>query len=57
VRSAPGSPWTGLLWSRAARLDDYRLVKPCWPQTPDLMHRMLAINADSVAYLDAQIGN
>ena len=35
---------------------DYRLVKTMLYQRPDLMHRMLAINADSVAaYLNAQI--
>jgi uroporphyrinogen decarboxylase len=36
--------------------DDYRLVKTMLYQRPDLMHKMLAINADSVAaYLNAQI--
>jgi len=36
--------------------DDYRLVKTMLYQRPDLMHRMLAINADAVAmYLNAQI--
>ena len=36
--------------------DDYRLVKTMLYQRPDLMHRMLAVNADSVAaYLNAQI--
>jgi uroporphyrinogen decarboxylase len=35
---------------------DYRLVKTMLYQRPDLMHKMLAINADSVAqYLNAQI--
>jgi len=36
--------------------DDYRLVKTMLYSRPDLMHRMLAINADAVAqYLNAQI--
>jgi uroporphyrinogen decarboxylase len=36
--------------------DDYRLVKTMLYQRPDLMHRMLAVNADAVAaYLNAQI--
>ena len=36
--------------------DDYRLVKTMLYSRPDLMHTMLAINADSVAaYLNAQI--
>jgi len=36
--------------------DDYRLVKTMLYSRPDLMHRMLAVNADSViAYLNAQI--
>ena len=36
--------------------DDYRLVKTMLYARPDLMHRMLAINADAVArYLNAQI--
>jgi uroporphyrinogen decarboxylase len=36
--------------------DDYRLVKTMLYSRPDLMHRMLQINADSVAaYLNAQI--
>jgi uroporphyrinogen decarboxylase len=36
--------------------DDYRLVKTMLYQRPDLMHRILAINADSVAlYLNTQI--
>jgi len=36
--------------------DDYRLVKTMLYQRPDLMHQMLAINADAVAqYLNAQI--
>ncbi|MEO7129380.1 MAG: uroporphyrinogen decarboxylase family protein, partial [Rhodoferax sp.] len=36
--------------------DDYRLVKTMLYSRPDLMHRMLAVNADAVAaYLNAQI--
>ncbi|MEO5661494.1 MAG: uroporphyrinogen decarboxylase family protein, partial [Polaromonas sp.] len=36
--------------------DDYRLVKTMLYQRPDLMHKMLSINADAVAaYLNAQI--
>jgi uroporphyrinogen decarboxylase len=36
--------------------DDYRLVKTMLYSRPDLMHRMLQINADAVAaYLNAQI--
>jgi uroporphyrinogen decarboxylase len=36
--------------------DDYRLVKTMLYARPDLLHRMLAINADAVAaYLNAQI--
>jgi uroporphyrinogen decarboxylase len=36
--------------------DDYRLVKTMLYSRPDLMHRMLEINADAVAaYLNAQI--
>jgi uroporphyrinogen decarboxylase len=36
--------------------DDYRLVKTMLYSRPDLMHRILAVNADAVAaYLNAQI--
>jgi uroporphyrinogen decarboxylase len=36
--------------------DDYRLVKTMMYARPDLMHRILAVNADAVAaYLNAQI--
>ena len=36
--------------------DDYRLVKTMLYARPDLMHRVLAVNADAVAlYLNAQI--
>ena len=52
-----GSPWTLACYMvEGAGSDDYRLVKTMLYQRPDLMHRMLAINADSVAaYLNAQI--
>ena len=52
-----GSPWTLACYMvEGAGSDDYRLVKTMLYQRPDLMHKMLAINADSVAvYLNAQI--
>ena len=52
-----GSPWTLACYMvEGAGSDDYRLVKTMLYQRPDLMHAMLAINADSVAaYLNAQI--
>ncbi len=52
-----GSPWTLACYMvEGAGSDDYRLVKTMMYQRPDLMHRMLAINADAVAaYLNAQI--
>ena len=52
-----GSPWTLACYMvEGAGSDDYRMVKTMLYQRPDLMHRMLAINADSVAaYLNAQI--
>ena len=52
-----GSPWTLACYMvEGGGSDDYRLVKTMLYQRPDLMHRMLAINADSVAaYLNAQI--
>ncbi len=52
-----GSPWTLACYMvEGAGSDDYRLVKTMLYQRPDLMHRMLTINADSVAaYLNAQI--
>jgi uroporphyrinogen decarboxylase len=52
-----GSPWTLACYMvEGAGSDDYRQVKTMMYQRPDLMHRMLAINADSVAaYLNAQI--
>ncbi len=52
-----GSPWTLACYMvEGAGSDDYRLVKTMLYQRPDLLHRMLTINADSVAaYLNAQI--
>jgi uroporphyrinogen decarboxylase len=52
-----GSPWTLACYMVEGQgSDDYRLVKTMLYQRPDLMHRMLAVNADSVAaYLNAQI--
>ena len=52
-----GSPWTLACYMvEGAGSSDYRLVKTMLYQRPDLMHRMLAVNADSVAaYLNAQI--
>jgi uroporphyrinogen decarboxylase len=52
-----GSPWTLACYMvEGAGSDDYRLVKSMLYARPDLMHRILAINADSVAaYLNAQI--
>ncbi len=52
-----GSPWTlACYMAEGAGSDDYRHVKTLMYSRPDLMHRMLAINADSVAlYLNTQI--
>ncbi|RYF43249.1 MAG: uroporphyrinogen decarboxylase [Comamonadaceae bacterium] len=52
-----GSPWTLACYMvEGAGSDDYRLVKSMLYSRPDLMHRMLEINADAVAqYLNAQI--
>src|SRR6478609_377678 len=52
-----GSPWTLACYMvEGAGSDDYRLVKTMMYSRPDLMHRMLEVNADSVAaYLNAQI--
>jgi uroporphyrinogen decarboxylase len=52
-----GSPWTLACYMvEGASSDDYRLVKSMLYSRPDLMHRMLAVNADAVAaYLNAQI--
>jgi uroporphyrinogen decarboxylase len=52
-----GSPWTLACYMVEGKgSDDYRLVKTMLYQRPDLMHRMLAVNADAVAaYLNAQV--
>lgn len=52
-----GSPWTLACYMvEGAGSSDYRLVKSMLYGRPDLMHRLLAVNADSVAaYLNAQI--
>ena len=52
-----GSPWTLACYMvEGGGSDDYRLVKSLMYSRPDLMHRMLAVNADAVAaYLNAQI--
>ena len=52
-----GSPWTLACYMvEGAGSDDYRLVKTMLYARPDLMHRMLAVNADAVAlYLNQQI--
>lgn len=52
-----GSPWTLACYMvEGAGSDDYRLVKTMMYARPDLMHRILAVNADAVAaYLNAQI--
>ena len=52
-----GSPWTLACYMvEGAGSSDYRLVKTMLYSRPDLMHRILATNADAVAaYLNAQI--
>ena len=52
-----GSPWTLACYMvEGSGSDDYRLVKTMLYQRPDLMHKILATNADAVAlYLNAQI--
>jgi len=52
-----GSPWTLACYMVEGKgSDDYRHVKSLMYARPDLMHRILTINADSVAaYLNAQI--
>jgi len=52
-----GSPWTLACYMvEGEGSDDYRLVKTMMYSRPDLMHRMLEINAAAVAqYLNAQI--
>jgi uroporphyrinogen decarboxylase len=52
-----GSPWTLACYMVEGRgSDDYRLVKTMLYDRPDLLHRILAVNAEAVAaYLNAQI--
>src|SRR5436853_3498761 len=52
-----GSPWTLACYMvEGAGSDDYRLVKGLLYARPDLMHRILEVNAEAVAgYLNAQI--
>src|SRR5438132_11323147 len=52
-----GSPWTLACYMvEGSGSDDYRLVKTMLYARPDLLHKVLAINADAVAqYLNAQI--
>ena len=52
-----GSPWTLACYMvEGAGSDDYRLVKTMLYGRPDLMHRILDVNAQAVAaYLNAQI--
>jgi uroporphyrinogen decarboxylase len=52
-----GSPWTLACYMVEGKgSDDYRLVKSMLYSRPDLMHRILDINAQAVAlYLNAQI--
>ena len=53
-----GSPWTLACYmvEGAGSADDWRRVKSMLYSRPDLIHRILAVNAESVvAYLNAQI--
>jgi len=52
-----GSPWTLACYMvEGGSSSDYRHVKTLMYARPDLMHRVLAVNADAVAqYLNAQI--
>jgi uroporphyrinogen decarboxylase len=52
-----GSPWTLACYMvEGGGSDDFALVKSMMFKRPDLMHRILAINAEAVAqYLNAQI--
>ncbi len=52
-----GSPWTLACYMvEGGGSDDYRAIKTLMYQRPDLMHRILAVNADAVAlYLNTQI--
>ncbi|HEX7440876.1 MAG TPA: uroporphyrinogen decarboxylase [Caldimonas sp.] len=52
-----GSPWTLACYMvEGAASDDYRLIKTMLYARPDLLHRILEVNANAVAqYLNAQI--
>jgi uroporphyrinogen decarboxylase len=52
-----GSPWTLACYMvEGSGSDDYRLVKSMLYQRPELLHKILAVNAEAVArYLNAQI--
>jgi len=52
-----GSPWTLACYMvEGGGSEDYRAVKTLMYSRPDLMHRILSVNADAVAaYLNAQI--
>ena len=52
-----GSPWTLACYMvEGAGSSEYRLIKTMLYSRPDLLHRILAVNADAVAaYLNAQI--
>ena len=52
-----GSPWTLACYMVEGKgSDDYRLIKTMLYDRPDLLHRILTINAEAVAqYLNAQI--
>ena len=52
-----GSPWTLACYMvEGSGSDDYRLVKSMLYSRPDLMHRVLEVNADAVAaYLNEQV--
>ena len=52
-----GSPWTIACYMVEGRgSDDYRQIKSMLYARPDLLHRMLAVNADATCqYLNAQI--
>ena len=52
-----GSPWTLACYMvEGAGSSDYRMVKTLLYSRPDLLHQLLAVNADAVAaYLNAQI--
>jgi uroporphyrinogen decarboxylase len=52
-----GSPWTLACYMvEGSGSDDYRLVKSMLYRRPELLHKILAVNAEAVArYLNAQI--